>query len=723
MTTSCFRSEIEVVPFDANTRSLTALSNDNDPSQCLECHKKEVDQWKSSDHFHSMKLASKNNVLANFSNAKFQARKTNYRFFTNDENFFVEIDGQKYPIIYTFGYMPLQQYVIQLQNGHFQILPIAWDVKQKKWYDTLVHLSSAQHDSLHWSMREHNWNNRCASCHSTGLIKNYDLNNHAYDTKSITTNISCFSCHGDANLHLKWARLKDADLDVKNKGFFEDADKGFKTMVAPNGHHAPNLISNDDINSKCLSCHSLREDMTSNANYTNDYLNQFSPRIVSEQHYQLDGQQDEEAFVGGSFMQSKMFHKGVKCINCHSPHTGKLKSQGNSLCLQCHTQNYAEISHTQHKNDDITCMNCHMPKKTYMGIDMRADHQFVIPRPDYSLKYGVSNSCTNCHSDKSRQEMNEMFQAKYPKLKTRHRLLEIIGENRLGNLSSKQAFLDYINDKTIPEMRRAQAVSYLREYPSMKQQDYEKLLDSKSILVRKATLELIAEFPDLSRLEKSIMELAKSSIKSLSYPATYILVMHGLNLTLEENKEIKLNLKEYINHLIRHSDSPENLLRLANLSRFGHFSRSPAELLNGAIRKYPNFIGAYINLADMSRASGNENLSHGYLMSALQNSPESAPVHAALGMSFTRAQNYQKALEFFNKASVYEKNNPYYSYLYILTLKSIQGSEKAIIAAEKRLKRFRDSFLFNQLVFSLSVELQDVERVKKYTPIINKFRN
>lgn len=722
LNTSCTKNEFEPQPFDASKRSLTQLKLDNDPATCMECHDKEVREWQASDHFHSMKVATKDNIIADFSNTKFSSSSTKYRFIQEEMSFYVEIDNQKYPVIYTFGYDPLQQYVIKLKDGHSQILPIAWDVEAKAWYDTLAHLNEAQHKSLHWSMREHSWNNRCASCHSTGLIKNYDLDKHSYDTKALTTNVSCFSCHGDANLHLRWAKSKDKDPDVKNKGFYIDSDKGFKPMVAPEGHHAPNLISNEDFNTKCLSCHSLREDMSHDANYSNDYLNQFSPRIVSEAQYQLDGQQDEEAFVGGSFMQSKMFHNGVKCINCHSPHTGKLIAQGNNLCLQCHTPDYAKESHTQHKSKDVTCMSCHMPKKAYMGIDMRADHQFVIPRPDYSLKYGVTNSCTNCHGDKTKSQMNEMFQKKYPHPKTSHRLLEIIGENRLGNLSTKKELLDYINDKTIPEMRRAQAVGHLREYPSMKEEDFNTLLRSKSILVRKATLELIANFPDLSRLEGELKKIALSETKSLSGPALYTLIIHGLNLTLDENKKFNEHLDEYIEGLVRHADSPDNLLKLATLSRFGYFPKETSSILNGAIRKYPNFIGAYVNMADLSRASGNEQLGMQYLMSALKNSPESPAVYAALGMSYTRARQYQKALDSFNKASQLGKENAYYSYLYILTLKSVQGSEKAILEAESRHKDYRDSFLYNQLLFSLSVELQDIERVKKYTPIINKFR-
>ena len=43
---------------------------------------------------------------------------------------------------------------------------------------------------------------------------------------------------------------------------------------------------------------------------------------------------------------------------------------------------------------------CHMPHKTYMGIDKRRDHSIRIPRPDHTVKFGTPNACNQCHTDK-----------------------------------------------------------------------------------------------------------------------------------------------------------------------------------------------------------------------------------------------------------------------------------------------------------------------------------
>jgi hypothetical protein len=62
-------------------------------------------------------------------------------------------------------------------------------------------------------------------------------------------------------------------------------------------------------------------------------------------------------------------------------------------------------SHTFHPVgiEASECKSCHMPGKVYMGIDLRHDHSFRVPRPDLSVKYGTPNACNNCHNNKPAQ--------------------------------------------------------------------------------------------------------------------------------------------------------------------------------------------------------------------------------------------------------------------------------------------------------------------------------
>ncbi len=118
--------------------------------------------------------------------------------------------------------------------------------------------------------------------------------------------------------------------------------------------------------------------------------------------YFTDGQIDEEVYVYGSFLQSKMDHAGVTCSDCHDPHSNALRSPGNGVCLQCHlASKYDQASHHFHKqkSNGASCDECHMPRRTYM-VNPRHDHSMRIPRPDLSVQLGTVNACNNCHKDK-----------------------------------------------------------------------------------------------------------------------------------------------------------------------------------------------------------------------------------------------------------------------------------------------------------------------------------
>ena len=50
-------------------------------------------------------------------------------------------------------------------------------------------------------------------------------------------------------------------------------------------------------------------------------LQHFVPALLDEGLYHPDGQILDEVYVWGSFVQSKMYRNGVKCGDCHDPHS------------------------------------------------------------------------------------------------------------------------------------------------------------------------------------------------------------------------------------------------------------------------------------------------------------------------------------------------------------------------------------------------------------------
>jgi predicted CXXCH cytochrome family protein len=163
----------------------------------------------------------------------------------------------------------------------------------------------------------------------------------------------------------------------------------------------------------CAACHARAEDLTASAPPGDKFENHFRLQLMTDpRFYRADGQILDEDFEWGSFRHSKMAAAGVTCLDCHNPHTGKLRLpiENNSLCLQCHVagnERKAPVidpeKHSFHQSDSKgnRCVECHMVETTYMARDPRRDHGFIIPDPLLKKELGIPDACSRCHSDQT----------------------------------------------------------------------------------------------------------------------------------------------------------------------------------------------------------------------------------------------------------------------------------------------------------------------------------
>ena len=162
----------------------------------------------------------------------------------------------------------------------------------------------------------------------------------------------------------------------------------------------PTETRTDEIEA-CAPCHSRRADLGGDHAR---YHDRYRLAALDELLYFDDGQIEDEVYVYGSFLQSKMHAAGVVCTDCHDAHSGDLRAEGNALCARCHRADvYDEPTHHFHDpgTEGSLCTDCHMPERTYMVIDDRADHRFGLPRPALSAAVGAPDACTGCHQGKS----------------------------------------------------------------------------------------------------------------------------------------------------------------------------------------------------------------------------------------------------------------------------------------------------------------------------------
>ena len=372
-------------------------------ASCADCHQKQCEEFVGSHHDLAMDIATEQTVLGNFGDVTLEHFGTTSRMFRDGDRFMINTEGpdgqmQDFEVKYVFGYEPLQQYMVEIDRpqsateneiGRVQVLRVSWDTEKAEWFylsppDVAEKLDVT--DPLHWTGVTQNWNTSCAECHSTNLQKNYQLLNNEYKTTFSEIDVSCEACHGPAGLHVDLASGGSIFWDRKH-------GKGLAKLKTP---------SNLAQVQACAPCHSRRsvvqEGFVPGCNF-DDY---YALQLLNVPVYHADGQIRDEDYVYGSFLQSKMFHNGIRCSDCHNPHSANLIHTGNQVCTSCHQHpagKYDSESHHHHKpgTAGAACVNCHMPATTYMAVDSRRDHSFRVPRPDLSVSLNTPNACTGCH--------------------------------------------------------------------------------------------------------------------------------------------------------------------------------------------------------------------------------------------------------------------------------------------------------------------------------------
>ena len=373
-------------------------------SNCRDCHNPEYDSWEGSHHDLAMAVASEETVLGDFNNTEFTLHGITSRFFKKEGKFFVYTNGPggemgEFEITHTFGWFPLQQYLIPFPGGRLQTLHIAWDSRDMRWFRVPPEGPIEPDDWLYWTNAAQNWNGMCAQCHSTNLEKNYNPETDSYNTTWSDINVGCEACHGPGSAHVKWAEM--SEMARPQASNFALAQK-------------TSNISSRELVEQCAPCHSRRGAMGDYKHTETDLLENFLPSLLTEDLYFADGQIQDEVYVYGSFTQSKMYHQDVRCSDCHDVHSIKLVKEGNELCLQCHrAAQYDTSEHHFHKQEGETgepimsaegeilfevgtgaqCAQCHMPGRYYMGVDYRPDHSFRIPDPALDAAIGAPDAC------------------------------------------------------------------------------------------------------------------------------------------------------------------------------------------------------------------------------------------------------------------------------------------------------------------------------------------
>lgn len=367
---------------------------------CTACHAEAGTAWRGSHHAQALQAATPASVLGDFNNARFEHHGQRTEFLRRGARFLVRTQGadgrtQEFQATHVLGVYPLQQVLVALPGGRLQALGIAWDARSRgeggqRWYALYPADPSAPGDALHWSGRDQNANFMCLGCHATGYRKGYDEATDSYRSTQAELGVGCEACHGPGSAHRDWARAGRDAADA-GKGLVVPQSRLRRRVFAflPGAAiaRAQGTPDQGHASEPCLGCHARRGQLVEDTRPDAPFLDQFSPSLMQPGLYQADGCLDGEVFEFGSFAQSAMHAAGVACTHCHDAHSLRPRAAGDALCHQCHQPaRYAATAHatalrggSASDSGGPSCVGCHMPTRTYMGVHSRHDHSLRPP--------------------------------------------------------------------------------------------------------------------------------------------------------------------------------------------------------------------------------------------------------------------------------------------------------------------------------------------------------
>jgi predicted CXXCH cytochrome family protein len=611
---------------------------------CKKCHAGEFEKWHPSNHGQAELM-----IVKERDHKAFEPKQTLVHGKDTSEAF-VDADGlakiltigldQKrhaYEAVRVIGNHPLRQFLIPAPGGRMQTCDVTLDPVKNEWFDVYGDEERGPGDWGHWTGQGMNWNAMCAACHNTRLRKNYEPRTNSYHTSMAEMSVGCESCHGPMKDHVAWQEKPPVS--------------GTKDPTLPH-------FTRDQVMETCAACHARRGELTGDLIPGESFFDHFSLVVTDETDiYHPDGQVRDENYEFTSFISSRMHHAGVRCVDCHDPHSTKNIVKGNQLCMNCHTAPRPDFptapvidptAHSHHGADSTgnQCISCHMPVTTYMQRHPRHDHSFSIPDPKLTKEFGVPNACNKCHTDKDTDwaiEASRKFYGDKPDRHSRTRAITVANARR-GDPAARPQLIELLAAEEIPAWQ-ATAAHLLERWvmdPEVTQALLEQLTH-KSPLVREAAVRSLGHQvrANNSSVRAALKPLLEDPLRSVRIAAAWALV-DALDLSTRAGKEL-------VHMLDINADQPTGRMQLA---QFAALRGDNA----GAIRQ---------------------------MRKAIQWDPNSPPFHHDLAILLSTSGDSEGAVTSLKEASRLDPENPEYSYKLALALSETSASSEVIRLLER----------------------------------------
>ena len=415
------------------------------------------------------------------------------------------------------------------------------------------------------------------------------------------------------------------------------------------------------------------------------------PALLVSGSYRADGQLEGEVYEHGSFLQSRMYHEGVTCSDCHDPHRSSLRAKGNGLCLQCHdAARYDGVQHHHHANGSpaAQCVTCHMPAKTFMVVHVRRDHSLRVPRPDLADSLGTPDVCASCHVGKAPGWALEQMRTWYGHgPEGFQRFAGALAASRRGAVDARARMLALAADRSQPAIARATAVGALGAWPdpgslsairdALAEPDPLGRLGgvlAAGDMPREARVNLLAAtLSDSVRVLRALAGGALAGVAGDAFPA-------------EGRAALQRAKAEYVAAETENSDQPFGLVNLGNF-RLAEGDVAGAErAFRDAIEIDPDWTPAIANLADLLRATNRDAEGEAVLRAGLARQPNAAALHYALGLWLVRQQRREAALPELARAASLAPDEARFALAHAVALEEAGRAREALAAVERGLE-------------------------------------
>lgn len=538
-------------------------------------------------------------------------------------------NGEKnYPIEHVMGGKNVYYFLTPMDRGRLQVLPLAYDVRKKEWYNTTAsmvrHFTDRRDEAIPWTEPDLTFNTSCYGCHVSRLSRNYDVKTNTYHTSWKEPGINCETCHGPAEEHIrvckplpKGAVLKDWKIIRGGRDF-----------------------SHEQNNATCSSCHAKATPITEAFKPGDQFFDHFDLVTLEDSDYYPDGRDLGENFTYTTWRMSPCVKAGkLDCLHCHTS-SGRYKFKGektNNACLPCHEARVKDpASHTHHKMDSPgnTCVGCHMPMTEFARM-RRSDHSMLPPTPAATIALKSPNACNICHADKTPEWADEWVR----KWRSRDYQAPVLHRSMLIDAARKRDWtklpdiLAYLKSRDADEVTSASLIRLLRACPD--QSKWPVILDAlknPSPLIRSAAAPALGD--NLTpEVRSALLQATQDAFRVVRIRAAAALAPFPRERLAEKDQQrLKAASDEYEACLQSRPDDWHSYYNLGNYFLDRGELRMAAVSFERASQFQPGTIMPFVNASIAFARLGDPSKAQQSLQKALAINPNSAEANFNMGL-------------------------------------------------------------------------------------------